>query len=165
MVMALLRQRKWLALLLVLSLAGNVFLGGLYAGAWLGEKDGTEEASGDGKGGDAKDQPGLRILRRMAEALPEGERASFEAAIAGERDKLLAASLAMKDAREKVRAVIKAEPFDRAQLDAAFADMRDKSRIFFEMMHGVMANAVEKLSPEARHKLSEMEWRGWRDRR
>jgi len=164
-VIGFLRQRKWLALLLLLSLAGNVFLGGLYAGAWLGDEDGTEEASSDGKGGEAKDQPGLRIFRRMAEALPDAERATFEAAIAGERDKLAAAGLAMRDAREKVRAVIKTEPWNRTALDAALADMRAKSRTFFEMMHGVMANAVAQLSPEARRKVSEVEWRGWRDRR
>lgn len=159
MVMGFLRHKRWLVALLVLSLAGNVFLGGLYAGAWLGDGEDASVESGE-KGGESGRHPGQRIFKRMAEALPEADRATFEAAVAGQREALATAGLAMQEARNQVRAQFKAEPFDRAALDAAFADMRAKSQAFWETLHGVMAGAVAALSPEGRKKLSEMEWRG-----
>jgi uncharacterized membrane protein len=151
------RTTRWLALGLFLSLAGNLFLAGLYAGAWFGDGEGETVATDDGRNGrDGREGDEPRLLRRMIAAVPAAERPEFEAALQAHRPALIAAGVALRAARRKVGDALTAEPFDRAALEAALAESRRGYADLYKITHLAVAAAAERLSPEGRRQLAEV---------
>ena len=96
--------RRWLRVMLVLSLGLNLVLGGVIAGSWLRA---MEQRGPD------------RFASRVLKMVPEAHRPAAEAALAEDREaaialrrELMAASLAALEA-------FRAEPLDRAALESA----------------------------------------------
>ncbi len=125
--------RKGTALLvaLIVSVCLNLLLAGVMVGGrWHGPgpwwRDVPEEA-----------RP---IMKQAFEA----NKAEFDA----RRD-------AVRQAREKVADILKADPIDQAALDQALADLSQKSQAIRELGNTMMVDVAKQLSPEIRAQLAE----------
>jgi uncharacterized membrane protein len=105
---------------------------------------------------------GLRLDRPHAAERPSGSRGAFLRALPpGQRDAMRAdlrrTWRATRELREKSRAVREevrrlgsAEPYDRAQMSAAFADMRAADAAVQAAWHDSMAQSLSRLSADER---------------
>jgi len=137
------RNAGLIAVLLLLSLAGNLFLGGVWVGRYArhGHRDWN----------DVRDGRGMveMVLERIAKDLPGDQRKAFREIMDEQRDKLAAGGQEMRDAREQLRAATVAHPFDRAQFDAAFQEMRTRSQTFWTSLQQAVGDALEKVNAPA----------------
>ena len=60
------------------------------------------------------------------------------------------------EARDAVAAAIKAEPFDPAKLQTAFADLSTRWRAVSAEAQAMLTELTQQLSPEGRAKLAQM---------
>lgn len=148
------RSGKWLLLALVVSLGLNLFVGGLVLGHRL-----HREPHGDWtRPQHAENEPRIfGFVGRMASALPLGDRKQFIGAMETYHGELAAADARLRQARQKVRDAMAADPFDRTALENAFADVRTSMTDVQKVLHGALADAVSRLPPAARKDLSEWE--------
>jgi hypothetical protein len=70
-----------------------------------------------------------------------------------ERPELRAALDDLQEARRRMFELMKAEPFDRAALDAAFADVRTKTEMLQARGQQLLGDAVEQASPAVRSEI------------
>jgi len=150
------RTGKWVLLALVVSLGLNLFVGGLVVGgrfhhpppgAFLHERH-----------VDAKNEPRVFLfVNRMARELPPDERRNFMTVVNGYRGELTEADRNLRDARKRVREAMAAEPFDRAALENAFADVRVRFDDLQKVLHGALADAASRLPPDARQRLAQQD--------
>jgi uncharacterized membrane protein len=126
-------RRRWLVLG-VLSAVLNVFLIGFLAG---------RQAFGPGG-------CGPRGVMRG------GSRAAFHERVKPEDRARLRQLLGdVRQSREQVRAALRREPYDPAQLEAALSGLRKRSADVQEDMHRVLLESASKLSPEERRRLAD----------
>lgn len=147
------RAAPWLLVALLISLAINLFVGGLAAGRhFAGSPAPTQPAI-------APPQPGERVpvpaVRRFIAALPEEHRPIVEASLAERRPQIAAATRELRAARERVRDVLVAERFDRAALDAALEGVRDRNADVQRVLHQALVQAADRLPQEARRAIAE----------
>ncbi|NQV21932.1 MAG: periplasmic heavy metal sensor [Rhodospirillales bacterium] len=149
---------KRLSVLLFISLAANLFLGGLLIGSdmrhWIGGP-----AYFDGKGPGHNREPGKmggpRGLMGMHRVLgPEGQKAAREV-MAGHREDMHPRFRAMRDAHRKVRDALMAEPFDINELQTAFATLRARGVETQTAVHETMIALAEQLDPSDRRNMAE----------
>jgi uncharacterized membrane protein len=140
------RSGRGVKIALALSLALNLAVVGVVAGAYLGR---------DGGGGDHT--PALRSLGLgpFAIALDRDHRADLRDRIEGTgvslRDDRRAIGRALRD----VQQALVAEPFDRAQADAALAQSRGLVVGLQETGHTALLDLVEDMTPAERVELAE----------
>jgi Spy/CpxP family protein refolding chaperone len=134
------RNATALVVLLLVSLAGNLFLGGVWVGRFAHHR-------GHGEWSDARDGGGMveKVLERIAGDLPRDQRKAFRELMEQQRDKLAAGGQDMRTARDALRATIAAHPFERAKFDAAFAAMRERSQTFWTDLQQAIGDALEKV--------------------
>jgi uncharacterized membrane protein len=144
-----------LTIALIVSLGLNLFLGSLMIGRWFSGPPHrpapfarTERAPG---------AEANRFLERMASALPREHRAGFEATFERHRDGLARAAGEARKAREQVRGALRKEPFDRAELDRAFAALRARNNALQMEIQSAIAEGAAGLPPDARERLAD--WR------
>jgi uncharacterized membrane protein len=159
MVSATPKSRPWVLVLLVVSLALNLFLGGLMAGRWFsGPHHRAPMAAAErGPAGEPN-----RILQRMAATVPPEHRGAFEAAIAKHHERIVQAATQSREARERVRDILRKEPFDRASLDLAFENVRVHNMALQSEIQAAIAEAASQLPPDARQRLSDWRAQGGR---
>lgn len=145
------RAAKWLALALLVSLGLNLFLGGLLAGRYFGPQHRTFARS------EAYERPGQDFFRRLIGRVPAEHRGAFEDVLNAKRPDMDRASQALRESRMKVREAVRAEPFDKARLEAAFGDVRERNMALQKSVHEAMAEAVQALPADVRRQLSQ--WR------
>jgi hypothetical protein len=150
------RAGKWLALALLLSVGANMFMGGLLAGRFASRaaEPPPGAGAGPGAGGAAPDQPLVALVRRMAAGLPDDERASFEQAFIERRRDIVRANVAVREARLALRSAIVAEPFDRARVERAFAELRARNEEQQGMLHAIATDAMARLPQASRQSLA-----------
>jgi uncharacterized membrane protein len=127
-----------LAVLLIVSLAVNFLILGFAAGRY-----------GQFRQGDFLE----RVIALGVRGLPAEIRRDIMASLVRERPELRAALEEVQDARRRMFEVMRVEPFDRAALDAAFADVRAKTEALQERGQTLLGNAVEHASPDARSQI------------
>ena len=129
---------KWaIALLtaLLLSVAANLFLGGLFAGGALYQAR----------------QPGpVRAIAAFVQKLPEAARPVVRDAFLSRRSELRERFVAVAAARREVGRILAEEELDRARLDAAFVEVRARTAAMQALLHEVLAEAIAELPPEVR---------------
>jgi uncharacterized membrane protein len=127
-----------LLVLLFLSLAANLMIVGFAIGRVVGP------------------WPGGDIERIVAMGTrnfpPEIRRAVAERALAG-RSQFRAKLDDVQAARQRMFEAMRAEPFDRAALEAAFADLRQKTDELQRAGQELVAGALAEASPETRHHI------------
>ena len=132
---------KLCSVLLVVSLAANLFLGGMLAGRWF-------------RSAPASFEPGAFSVMRMRRALgPEASPvvdrvwARHQADIA---DRMRAAA----DARDRATRSLRADPFDPAKAAADLAEFRARAGEVQQAMHGAVVELAADLTPDQRRRLA-----------
>lgn len=147
------KATKWALAVLVISLAVNVFVAGMFLGHALHRERGGPEFS------EVRPRPeGEHSMRafvdRMASAIPGDDRGKFLSVIDGYKGELTQAEAKLRESRGKVRDAIAAEPFDRSALETAFGDVRARMQDVQKILHGALADAVSHLPPDSRKALA-----------
>ena len=132
---------------LVLSVCLNVFVAGLIAGrAIRGDAPPSQNIGGG--------------LERFMATVPAEARPVIRQALRDNRSGLQELVAGVRRARQDAASVVAIEPFDRAAFEAALATVRDGSRALEAAVHGIIAVAIDELSPELRAEMAER----WGDR-
>jgi len=125
-------------ILLVASLAVNFLIGGFVAARFGG--------FGEGAGIE-------RIVSLGTRAFPQSLRQEIRDGFRERRGDFREAFRDMRQARMRMFEAMSAEPFDRAALDAALADVRAKTARLQELGQDITADVVEKASPAERAEI------------
>jgi uncharacterized membrane protein len=140
-----LRARPW-ALLFLVSLAVNLFLGGMLTSRWL-----QRSRSGGGPMGG-----GPAAFRMLG---PEG-RPIAERVWSSRKEEMSQRARAVREARKRSVEALSAEPFDAAKAAAALADGRAKTAAAEETMNQAMVELAGALPPAERVRLGQALERG-----
>ena len=132
---------RWL---LLGSLALNLFLIGLMVALVTREPP-------------APDRSPAGRIDGLAAALPAADGAKLRANFAANRASVEGARNKYEDSRDKIRAVLRREPFDTTALRAAMAESRAARQEFDTALQAVMAQAAGEMSPAGRAALAD--WR------
>ena len=142
---------RWMAIALFVSLAANLFLGGMLFGDRFrhrGPPPGMEAGGPPAEGGAARN-----AIQRLIRSLPPDQRPAFEAQIAQRRQDFTAAQQELRAARLNVRDKIVVEPFDKAGVDAAFESVRQRSSAIQKLIHDAVVAGAANLPIEARRAM------------
>lgn len=143
------RSGKWLAAALTASLAINIFLGGLFVGRLMGPSPLLAD-----RGPPRAERPVQAMMDRMSSALDTADRATFETVMDRHRQRLSSTNAEFREARRRTAEVMSAEPLDRAKLEKAMADLRDRNQEFQRTMHAALVDVAAALPPDARQKIA-----------
>ncbi len=135
------RPYRWL---LAGSLAINLFLLGV-VGAYQLRGQGVEPR-------------GLRTqlrIEQIAETLPRADAARLEAVFRAHEAELGEYTAAIRQAQDRQRDGFRAQPFDPKPVNAAMAATRFNHDAAKRVIHDVILEAAEQMSPEGRAKLAE----------
>jgi uncharacterized membrane protein len=138
--------------LLIASIVLNVFLIGAI-GAGVAARHGLIFDGDRGRPPRAFDLPSPRKIRAV---LPEDSRPVAEAMFAAHRDEMRGRIRALFEARRQVAAAMRAEPFDRVALDAAFAELRTRQDDVATAAQGIIADLAAELDAESRGRIAEL---------
>jgi uncharacterized membrane protein len=127
-----------LAVVLLLSLAINVLIAGFVLGRLHGPPPGDDF------------QHIVGMLVRPYP--PEIQRAIMDDALA-HRDELRRKFDAMRDARREAFDAMRADPFDQAKLDAAYADVRAAADAMQQAIQRIETTAVADAPADVRHQI------------
>lgn len=140
----------WMKILLGVSLAANMVFVGLMGGKLL--HDGKRERRGD--------PPGA-FLAALSEERAEEVRAHFKEM----REQRRASRSGMRESWAKVREAVKADPFDKAALEAALDAISDARDASSRARYAKMATFMASLSTEERRAFSDAMAERWKRRR
>lgn len=135
--------------LLLASLALNLALG--VSLTWLTFKPGHPPAEALAREPRPMFHP--EALRR---ALPAERRQLIDGVLASHRGAMHARIVHMRQAREGVREAIRATPFERERLDAAFTQLRESEARTAEQAHALLADLATQATPEERERLARL---------
>ena len=142
-------SRRWMAAAFALSVLVNLVLVGVVAGRYLAETHGHLIRGG------LPLVSGARVR-----ALPEADRARYRATTAEHRAAIVAARQAVRAARQRVRDAMAAPNFDRAQVVADLANLREASSALLAALHAALVDATEDLPAASRAALVSQDARG-----
>ena len=134
---------------LLLSLALNVALGAALLLPLVAADHYRGQRSGHSHGGDHMPSP--RQLRRL---LGEEREAVVDAVFEKHRPALRETFRPLHAARGAVHAAMHAEPFDRAALDAAFAELRERDAATAAAVQAMLAEVIAQLTPDERARIA-----------
>lgn len=134
---------------LFLSLAGNLFMGGIM----LGHSYAPPEQHDQDAARHAEWQKRDEELRRQ---LSEPDRKVLKQAMQEHRPQFQAMRQELEQARQKVEEAQSAQPFDQQALDAALHDEAEKKSQLVQMMHKTKDEIAQQLSPEGREIFSKV---------
>lgn len=100
--------------------------------------------------------PQLIDLRGFRHVLPEQRRDVVDAVFATRRAALRERLRALFEARRDVREAMRAEPFDRAALDAAFGNLRRAEGEAAQQAQDTLGDVLQQLTPEERRQFAEL---------
>lgn len=129
---------------LAVSVCANLFFVGFHFAPWH-------------RGGPPDRMDRLAGIAGIGEAPPEVRdllRGEFEA----ERPRIREAFRDVREARRVAREAMRADPFDAAALDSAYADLRVKSDALLAVIHETVGQGLAKAPAEARSEIRS--WRG-----
>jgi uncharacterized membrane protein len=124
------------------SIALNVFLVALIVAHLVGHIHGEKRL-----------RPTMRI-DSLAATLPPADGDKLRAALQARKD-IAAAIDDFHAAQDKVRAALRAQPFDEAALRQAMAEVQARHRTVELAIHDLIAGVAGQLSPEGRAKIAE----------
>lgn len=131
---------------LVLSVSLNVFIAGLIAGRASRGDAPPRRNAGSG-------------LERFIATVPAEARPVIRRALRDNRSGLQELVADVRQARRDAASVVGSEPFDSAAFEASLASVRDRSRALEAAVHGIIAEAIDELTPEMRAEMA-ARWEG-----
>jgi uncharacterized membrane protein len=147
--------RRWITVLgavLVVSLACNLFLGGVIVGHRINQGGGLLEG-----------QPtpaNLKLrMERVLSVLPENDAKLVRGLFEAQREDLARRFRALQESRKAIGAALKAQPFDPAAFTTAYEAMQARSQEVQAAIQGVIKTAIPQLSAEGRAAILERRWR------
>lgn len=144
--------RRWVTILLFVSLIANVFLIGLCGGrvfhrhGWFGRPSEFSQTMGPWAG---------RALDHLIGPLSSADRQIVVDSVRAHGDELQKLTQAVHDQRQVVAQLLRADNFDRKAIDDAFTELRRRTDAMQTALQGAVADAVAKLSPAARKELED----------
>lgn len=151
------RPIKTLAVALALSLGLNLFLLGFWAARAWHKSHGPKR--GDLTAG------GLPHLFYAAKAFNDPQHPKLQRVIQSHKSKLLPRRQAVRKARREVDEALQADPFDKARLEAALANLRKETQTTQSELHSALLDLASEMTPEQRQELDQLNRRrGWRKR-
>lgn len=139
---AFLQSVRWRSVVLVPSLAVNLFFVGLFA---------TRHAFGPPRGPEAML---ARLIGELGAHLSDPDRATLQRVLAAHEADIKERSAQAMQSRAGIRAVIVAEPFDPAALTAAVEEAGARDLAMRRAVERVLVEAAQQVSPEGRGKLA-----------
>jgi uncharacterized membrane protein len=177
------RWERWRGPLLFASICLNLFLIGLMIGGvvpsrhrphWFDQgryepgrmagepgprEPGPRESGRPGMPGMAQALPGgpgaAFAFRQAVQSLAESDRQVFEEIMEGARPELQRAQRELRQARQRVNEAVRADPFDKQSMLKALDDVRQRQQAIQQRLHVGTADALAKLSPEARRQFAD----------
>jgi uncharacterized membrane protein len=140
-------------LLLVGSLALNLFGIGAIAADAIMDRDGHGGLFGHCR---PPRFMGLPSPRELREVLPESDQAKLDSLLQANRAQFHQRLDDLFAARQVVADAIKAEPFDRAKVEAAFAALRERDAAMAAGAQDWLIDFVAGLDPAGRAKVAEL---------
>jgi uncharacterized membrane protein len=125
-----------------LSLLLNLALIGVVAGRYLADTRGPMFRN-----------VGQLVSAARVRALPDADRARYRATTAEHRASIAAARQIVRSARQKVQDAIAASTFDRTEVEADLAALRDASTHLQAAVHAALVDATEDLPAASRATL------------
>lgn len=126
---------------LVASVGLNLFLGGLMAARML-KSSGEREAR----------MPAP--VARLFDQLPETARESMQGAMRQRQGEMRQRVQSMRAARQSVAEKLGAEPYDRAAVEAALAELRQRQIDMRGVFHGALAETAAGLPVDQRRQIA-----------
>ncbi len=139
-------KQRLLAIVLLSSLALNLFLGGIVVGKYLGQVS-------DSKFFHPPPMP--RGPRWILESLPEASREKVSPLIQAHRQQMKPQIRAMRAARREVHQQLTADDFNVEVLSEALAKLEKEKQKGGKMMHQLLIDIASQLNEEDRQRLSE----------
>jgi uncharacterized membrane protein len=99
-------------------------------------------------------------IDRLAATLPAADAAGLHAQFAAKRTEAESTRETYDRALDRVKAALRAEPLDLDALHATMANARQARQGLDEVLQGIIAAAVARMSPEGRNRLAD--WRPYR---
>ena len=127
-----------LVVLLFVSVGANLVIAGFTIARFAGPRPGGEIE---------------RIVALGIRAFPPEIQRDIGQQVRGQRDKFRASIDAVNDARQRMFETMRADPFDRAALDASFADVRSKTNDVQVIGQDIVANALAKAPLDVRRRI------------
>ena len=146
------RGAKWLLLALLLSLAVNLFIGGILVGRWFRDQP-VESLRTEASLAQQNQRPVFAMFQRISRKLNSEERRLFRDAVVSHRAELRSAYRGVRQARQALRRTLRAEPYDRQALEAALAELRARKDTFERTLHRAALDGIERLPPAGRQRL------------
>jgi uncharacterized membrane protein len=138
--------RKWLGPVLLISLAVNLFLAGLFAVGYF--KDGRHHRGGHGM---SMGMPHHVVARHLS----DDERQALRATMREHRSTFQPLFNDLKAARLALSEAVAADPYEPEAVRDAFASMRAGMDALATQSQGALVEAFADLSPESRDKIAE----------
>jgi uncharacterized membrane protein len=129
---------KRLSIVLAISVAVNLLLGGIMVGRAFRHRHQPPP--------DDREHPGMRAER-------DGRKGPLRGLFREHGDALREKRRSMGDARRTARAALEAEPFDQAALERALEGLRKETTASQEITHRAIVESAAKGSPDERRKL------------
>lgn len=147
------KAAKWIGLLLAVSLALNFLIAGMMLSRHLGGSD-------KGRGMHPPDPS----LRAVVSELPDEARKNIRNAMRENRANFRQTFKEMRQTREEVGNLLRAETVDKAALDASFEKLRELGADLQEPLHGVLTETLMGLPLAERQKIADRagDWRNYR---
>ncbi|HET6222811.1 MAG TPA: periplasmic heavy metal sensor [Dongiaceae bacterium] len=147
-------RTRLMRIVLVVSLALNLFVVSAVAVDAFSHGGWTKSFLGQhGRGPGLLGLPNPRELRAL---LPEQDRTVLDSTMEAHRPQFRERFQGMGEARDAVAAAIKAEPFDPAKLESAFADLSTRWGAVSAEAQAMLTDLIGHLSPEGRAKLAQV---------
>jgi uncharacterized membrane protein len=127
-----------LLVLLFVSLAANLVVAGFAVARFAGPRPGGEVE---------------RIVALGIRAFPPELRPAITQGARDQRDKFRGLIENAQAARQRMFEAMRAEPFDKAKLEAAFADVRARTNDVQALGQTIVADAIASASPQTRSKI------------
>jgi uncharacterized membrane protein len=138
-------RARWLAIVLGVSVALNLFLVGLLGVRALQRRDAHVEPSRHSAEGSGPRRPRQRPR-------------PFDWMSDAERDELRPRRRALRGTRREVEQALRAEPFDREKLNQALSQLRRETDGIQAAVHELMLRKADAMNDEERRRLADSQW-------
>lgn len=141
-----------LRIVLILSLALNVFVGSAAISSWWRHGHvclGPQVAQHRWR---SSRLPGPGELRRI---LPQSDQKVLNEVLSAHRPQIRERYRALKQTRKSVIEALRAEPFDQTRLETAFAGVRENENLLATTAQAMLTDLAGRISPEGRARLAQ----------
>ncbi|MCC7045105.1 MAG: periplasmic heavy metal sensor [Alphaproteobacteria bacterium] len=155
--------QRWHGPLLFASVCINLFLVGVMIGGavpprhrphWFDRWHMAGEPGPRAGGPGIASGAGL-AFRQAVQSLPESDRRAFEESMEGLRPELQRSQRELRQARQRVHDIVRADRFDKQAMLSALSDGRQRQEAVQQRIHAAATEALTKLSPESRRQFAD----------